>query len=553
MKILKQLSFIVLGTLLLSSCNDLLDVDSNQYATGDEHRLASPNDSVYSIFGVLSKLQEVGGNYFVLGELQGDLADVTVSSDRYLREINAHEPLSKDNPYADITPYYSVINNCNYIIARMDTVIKNSALLPDYAAAVKIRAWTYFQLAKNYSSVRYYTKPVLDVESAAGLSKQPLLSLEQVIDELIPQVEAVVGIREPAYTRGDRTIPSAEFLLGDLYLWKGEGYYEKAATYYKKMMEKDNFYICNRTFANTYVDGGVSTSWFAIFMPGYIGYSNSYEVTNGIIYHSSKGYSNPVAKMCITDVSVRASSLAIDNWYAQKNNNPHSPEAVSLLGDIRWYGSVGTAYYSSNVIPTPGQIETPVIDKYWTDTIYGGRIILERAATFTLRYAEAINRLGKPTMALAALNYGLKPATIADPNIVNSSEAADGSYIVDFNHTSYANNLGVRGRAGLMPYTFPSNLASLQDSILFVEDVILEEAALETAFEGNRYSDLVRVALRRIKEDEANNRDFLADMIAKKFISNPKSYFPSEPSANAETVRNRLRDKANFFIPFPEK
>jgi tetratricopeptide (TPR) repeat protein len=544
MKILKQLSFIVLGTIVLSSCNDLLDTDSNQYATGDEHALASPNDSVYSLFGVLTKLQEVGGNYFVLGELRGDLVDVTEFSDRYLREINAHEPLSKDNPYADVTPYYQVINNCNYIIAWMDTVVKNKALLPDYAAAVKIRAWTYFQLAKNYSTVRYYTEPVLDLESAADLRNQPLLPLDQIIDRLIPQVEAIADVRDPAYIASTKAIPSAEFLLGEFYLWKGS--YEQAAINFKRMMEKDNFYICNNYFDIFYSNGGASVYWQNIFNPASTASANAVEVTSGINYYTTQGYPNPVSKMCLRDASVCSSALAIENWYAQINNDPNSPEEFRILGDLRGLFSWGEGRYTSNIIPTPGPVTTPLIAKYQTDTLSGGRIILERAATFALRYAEAVNRLGKPTLALAAINHGLKQETVMDSTLVNRSEIEGGAYVVDFNHTGYNGNLGVRGRVGLTPYTFPSTLSSLNDSILFVEDIILEESALETAFEGNRYTDLLRVALRR--EDP----DFLADAIAKKFIPIPKSHLPFTPSADAETVKNRLKDKANYFIPFPQ-
>jgi len=54
------------------------------------------------------------------------------------------------------------------------------------------------------------------------------------------------------------------------------------------------------------------------------------------------------------------------------------------------------------------------------------------------------------------------------------------------------------------------NVATQADSIKWVEDAICTELALETSLEGNRFGDLVRIALRR------NDPDFLAKRIASK-------------------------------------
>jgi hypothetical protein len=45
-----------------------------------------------------------------------------------------------------------------------------------------------------------------------------------------------------------------------------------------------------------------------------------------------------------------------------------------------------------------------------------------------------------------------------------------------------------------------STCATLQDSIYLVEKILMDEAALELAHEGNRFGDLVRVARRMNKE-----------------------------------------------------
>jgi hypothetical protein len=69
-----------------------------------------------------------------------------------------------------------------------------------------------------------------------------------------------------------------------------------------------------------------------------------------------------------------------------------------------------------------------------------------------------------------------------------------------------------------------------------LEDKIIEEAALELAFEGERWSDLTRIARRR------NDPAFLADKVYEKLLkaNNPK----------AGQVRSKLMDMNNWYLPF---
>lgn len=75
--------------------------------------------------------------------------------------------------------------------------------------------------------------------------------------------------------------------------------------------------------------------------------------------------------------------------------------------------------------------------------------------------------------------------------------------------------------------------AEVQDA---VEDLIIDECALELAFEGTRFSDLCRVALRR------GNPDYLAERVSKRHTGEVD-----------EKLRSRLRNTANWFLPIPEE
>ncbi|MBO5663384.1 MAG: hypothetical protein J6R95_01220, partial [Bacteroidales bacterium] len=60
-----------------SSCEKMMYVESDRYVYADNNRLDSPNDSVFSLVGILYQFQKLGDQYVLLGELRGDLMDVT--------------------------------------------------------------------------------------------------------------------------------------------------------------------------------------------------------------------------------------------------------------------------------------------------------------------------------------------------------------------------------------------------------------------------------------------------------------------------------------------
>lgn len=94
-------------------------------------------------------------------------------------------------------------------------------------------------------------------------------------------------------------------------------------------------------------------------------------------------------------------------------------------------------------------------------------------------------------------------------------------------------NLGIRARVNTtsLDVTLQQNA-----NMLPMEDKIIEEGALELAYEGNRWQDLMRIANRR------GDAAFLADKVYNKLLKD------GNPAAG--TVRAKLMDKANWFLPF---
>lgn len=165
--------------------------------------------------------------------------------------------------------------------------------------------------------------------------------------------------------------------------------------------------------------------------------------------------------------------------------------------------------------------------------IVSKRIMPYRVALLYLRYAEAVNRLGKPNLALAVLKNGLNP-TLLSLSVVPASEIPNPlPRYMNFTDARFVNNVGIRARTLLHPeldnrFVIPATLDSVA-KILYMEDLICNECALETAFEGNRFHDLMRIALRR------DSVEYLANKVAAKHPNNPG-------------ILGKLKDKNNWYL-----
>lgn len=186
------------------------------------------------------------------------------------------------------------------------------------------------------------------------------------------------------------------------------------------------------------------------------------------------------------------------------------------LGDMR---------YSAITSVGSGEDST----KVWMSKYVSGNVILYRTTTVWLRLAEAFNRAGYPDAAFAILKDGISANLLvyADYLTDETKAALQTTYplLSPANSPLFAENevWGIHAHGagmssdrapsylpGLSPYTMKSVVgsklleigrkfdvtvgATKQDTINAVEDLICDEYALELAFEGNRYYDLMRLA-----------------------------------------------------------
>ena len=140
----------MVSALGLTSCEDLFEQDSEYVIFDGDNALDNAADTIYSVIGVLNKMQAIADRTHLLGEVRGDLVDVTDATHAELRNVALFD-IAEDNKYNNPRDYYAIINNCNYFIANVDTTIINNRnekiFLREYAAIKGFRAWTYLQLA----------------------------------------------------------------------------------------------------------------------------------------------------------------------------------------------------------------------------------------------------------------------------------------------------------------------------------------------------------------------------------------------------------------------
>lgn len=591
MKIKKLINIVIIAATVsfaTQSCTGLLTADVDEALLNDEV-FRNLDDADAALRGIYGKMMDVANQYIVLNELRADLMDVTYNADLSLIEIAEHRTVSDNNEWANPKAFFSLINSCNEAIYNYNEMVKDSRIAPEqyyvrYSDVVAIRSWAYLQVALHFADkekggVPYITKPLNDVESLSSesLSQFPYLDLSTMIDSLLITME---NLPFKKITNDEALITSIdgyqtqymfidkEYFLGELNLWKGN--YQQAAVYFKTIMERgegtgavyDLYKLpfdasatleqsssqYNSGYVRFYNNDRMSAKnmWPYMFFETQ---TNNYEMEwLWVLYFDEISEPNTFINLFAKEGGeylLKPSQAAIDNWNNQVQRN-------NFVGDMRGY--------FPNLYGLPGSYdmvgEDPVIMKQiYNYTAYDpnfdplekkGKWHLWRAGGLHLRYAEAANRDGQTTIAYAIMNNGIAanyPGTDpeADANDFTQRNQTFLEFPYDFDARStnvyqsppnlrqpWFRNVGVRGRVYLQPKTIEG------DSLMAIEEDILEECALELAFEGERWGDLVRLSMRN------GDNAILADKIADKL---------NKAGKDGEAVRTLLMDQNNWFLP----
>jgi len=547
---------------VLSACQKTFDLEPEEVLV-TEQVYQNIYDADAAVLGIYGKFMKLADRYVILNELRGDLVDVTPKANAYLREISLNN-LSADNPYADPAPFYEVILNCNdalknFEIMRDKKLLDQTQFYQRYTDVLFVRTWLYLQLGIHFGQVPYVIDDIADVSALKDRAKFPRISFENLLDNLIAQAESI-----PDEYLGQNTslvsptllVPMEPYLLrdgvfkffihrrsllGDLHLWKGN--YLQAAKYYKDVMETatnlstttnyqidiyDTYRITNdNSGRNTLLTSGTVNPWRNIFSNALEEAETNRERMWTLPFSETFGPVNPFLDLFSTSKSylLKPSDVSRANWAKQVRTDGGLTDRRGLESSYRLVGGQPEVLkYVSNYDP---------LKPFKTSGIW----LLYRAATLHLRFAEAANREGRSKLASVLINDGLYTGF---GNKVASYNGTPDTYPFDFDPTKGTRNgiwyrsIGIRGRALNQNVTVDStksfdmsvNPRVLTDQAQLTEDteeLIINEAALETAFEGYRWADLLRIALRREKDKAGEGVKYLNTKLAAK-TGNPATF-----------------------------
>ena len=586
--------------LSFSSCADFFEQDSDHVVYAEDEHLNSAVDTLYSMAGILSKLQAIADRTILLGEVRGDLVNLTSTANADLREMALFD-MDDDNMYNQPRDYYAVINNCNYFIEHANIDLRNNRkefiFLKEYGAVKGIRAWTYLQLVLNYGRVPFVTKPILTKEEAE--QTYDMYDLQAVCSYFIDDLEKLIQENTNAEIDIANVYPGygsirntdsrffyfpLHIVLGDLYLWKASetksvsDYKNAARCYYNYISQRngDNSIYPTGNSSMSWKQGSTSwqaygdIAWCSIFsdetytsdcelitmIPGDSiraegNYSELRNLFNSRDENSYKVSIEPSKRM--EEISSAQNFCALNStgttaMFAPKGFDEHRD------GDLRLYGAWAEGYRYNN----GERIETQSIGKYTTRNVH-----IYRRQMLYLRMAEALNQAGYPRMAYLILSTGLNNKKL-ETDVYPYYSQSDSTYIAQFDFPSNRYNLittedlingvnsshntmGMHSRgSGWTPmnesYQLPEDSTITAEALnarqqQFVDSLILNEGALEFAFEGTRYYDLMRFAKR-----QANPGEFMVNQISSRM---------GEANPNRDALKGqfqKLSSMSNWYL-----
>lgn len=576
-RIFKLTSILLVTVGLLPGCKKVFDIEPR-----DQLDVTQAYQNVYdadaAVVGIYGKFMGLADRYVILNELRGDLLDYTINADDALRQISSHT-VTAGNPYANPRPFYELIINCNDVLENFQVMVKDKKMTQiefnqRYSDIGALRSFLYLQLGIHFGSVPYVTNSLTNIDAVKDAGNFPRLSFNVLLDSLINFSESLPWKEiYPAGSNLNITVdgyPTEKFyinkklLLGDLNLWKGN--YLKAAQWYREVME----------FATTGTQGENYYSQYKLGWAGgfnhYISYSTSRpgDITT-LVYNDGWRvmFESPMTSDGFRREWIWA--LPFDSKFQPQNSliklfsplgGDYLVKPSQEIYDL-WDGEtqrpaqgLSVPYDARKLMSTATIAGQPVAMKYLYNYINystltpinlltkNGKWFLYRQTTMHMRFAEAANRLGRHRLAWGLMNSGIAGAypaptstvtyyhnTLFDTYPFNFDARNSGGSGVPYYRADWYRNIGIRTRANLMDTPVPAS-----DSLLTIENSILKEAALENAFEGVRWPDLLRLALRR------NDPSIIADKIYNKLLK--------DGSGPAAAVRTKLMDPANWYLPF---
>ena len=467
--------------LLMQSCNKFLNVSPTD-VTREQDFLTNYWDAQFMLRGMYQAMQPVVVNKFILGEVQADWVKPGTGADSNIVQLAEHR-VTPNNTYTQWGCYYDLINRANYLIKNIPRVPRDQNnfsefMMNQYIGEAKfLRAFAYFNLVENWGDVPYTTQAVDNINAVQYLSTTPqdaiLDSIETDLADAFVKTDYVIMVynedgtlRQSVEQTQHRVCKGTVCALqAEVYLWRNK--YSQAVAACQAWQNTGNYpYILNN-----------NSSWFKIFGTTDIIYNEPMFLVSFIF---ATRENSPMMTLTSNDPASGGKYVVAPSDVAIKTYNPNWPYFVSTTdntsdeiyrgfgnsyaGSAPFYNRVGSSPViwkyigTGTVLPATIDVPASVELPYQSDATFH----VYREADMFLLWAEALNRNGDKTNAIAKINT-------------------------------------VRSRAGMLPANTTTTLKGIPtvttaSTTEQIEDFILRERGLELGFEGRRWYDLMRIA-----------------------------------------------------------
>ena len=545
-KILYSLLFAtgIMGS--LSSCGDFLEIEP-QNEILFENFWNEKADVDAMVFGCYARMQDddVLSRMLVWGEFRSDNVTfgVNVENNGDLNNILL-ENLRESNGYTTWDPFYAVINRCNTVIkyapmvAERDLSFSEGELKATIAEMSALRDLCYFYLIRTFRDVPYSTIAYTDDDQKFDLPATPFYD---VLDSLINDLESVKGdavVKYPEdkknYQTGRITQEAIYAMLCEMYLWKKD--YANCIRYAdlviesKKKQEEERI----KKLSGTKVEAEEFLMGYPLIPTG----SSSGDRIYGNAYTSIFGDGNSregIFELTFDKLNTNMPANGVfESMYGSSNGGGLVAPPTFIVEDISaksfkvFKSKVDARFYENVGLDGPvvrkGVAESAYIDASNPDNVKNEdgnnlysqgqnrcNFILYRVTDIMLLKAEALVQSMSDASgdSLSADNEELRRQAFTLINVVNKRSLCQAT----LKDTLLLSDYGTK---------------------LQMENLVLLERQRELMFEGKRWFDLVRNAMR------SNNTRTLLTNVLQKYTS------------NTSVIQNKLLKMDAIFWPIHE-
>ena len=582
-------------TLLLSglmamtcACNDFLTIyPTDRVVLEDFWKSKTDVESMVAESYRLMTQNDFMSRLIVWGEVRGDnvIEGNNVSTD--VRNVLEADILPS-NGYATWSIFYQVINNCNVVLHYAPGVLDED---PDFTQGdldvvcgqmYAIRALCHFYLVRAFRDIPLLSEAMIgDNQNLYQKQVEPLVALDSCLNDLRRAEKLVLtsgNYQDNASNKGRITKDAVRAMIADVYLWKAafktynakgdatvaKSDYDSCVFYCDKVLDARMAYVNAKQEENKFVfsnSGLALNDSLPILFPSEDSYDN-----NTVKRFPHQPYFDVFAggcnSMCESIFEIQhatnqeTGNYEVPNFYGKSNDNGNSfsvgwlsaSRCLALLDgggvynrtDFRRVGNVFSqgesvdkfgiikyGYGSATEAASGAENDygfATITYKFWDN---GGNSYFSNNQVNWIVYRITDVILMKAE-ALALSETDLNTAFNLVHTIYNRSQSyfdEDGDGIADY------------GKADSQDY-FKNKYKGAVGNAQQIAALVLEERQRELAFEGKRWFDLVRMALR---SKDGTSKEMLDLMIDKKYESNQKQY------------RSKMASINSLFFPISER